>query len=158
MTNAKNLYNAFLQAQQGTETNKKATILLIGLDAKRKVRCLETVNSINFTHFSRLAWNKINKFTGRSRYSHWKCPFLINAIASQLVMNEAHRTSDREFSRLVGMEICDLQTVPTSNPDNISSSLFDEEFLATLQYLNPMFILKELVTNQLATKKLLQNS
>ena len=117
-------YNAFLQAQQGTEINKKTTILLTRLDAKRKERWLETVNFIDFMHSNRLAWNSINRFTGRSSHSHRKWPISCNAIASQLVTNGTQRMRDREF---VTMEICDLWRVSKRDAKKISANFSSEK-------------------------------
>ena len=47
--------DTFLQAQQGTKTDKKSKVLLTRLDAKQKEHRLETFNSIDFTHSSGLA-------------------------------------------------------------------------------------------------------
>ena len=76
------LYQTFLRATQGEATNIAASTLLARLDDKRRERWLEAVNTIDFTHTSRLARNTLNKLTGRSRTSRRSCPTSANCIAS----------------------------------------------------------------------------
>ena len=84
----KNLCNAFLQAQQGTETNKKATVLLTRLDAKQKKRWLKTVYFIDFerTPAARRGITSIKSLAGEVT-PIGTGPFQLTHFASQLVMN-----------------------------------------------------------------------
>ena len=54
-------------AQQGEESSNTASARHAHLDEKQKERWSDAVNSINFTHSSRLAWNTCNNLTGRSK-------------------------------------------------------------------------------------------
>jgi len=82
--------------------------LLSRLQQKKQQRWEEAINSIDFLHSSRKAWKTINKLTGRSGRSSRVCPVSANSIASPLVKNGAHKTSDRESTRLVNKELSDL--------------------------------------------------
>ena len=55
------IYNKFLEAEPGDEATTKASDLIECLE-----RWEETVQGINFTHSSRLAWKTFNCLTGRS--------------------------------------------------------------------------------------------
>ena len=90
------LYQTFLGASPGEASSTAASALLARLDEKRKERWSEAVNTIDFTHSSRLAWNTINNLTGRSRNSRRPCPISANSIALQLVRNAVFQTKDRE--------------------------------------------------------------
>jgi len=68
------LYQAFLGVPRGETSDTIATALLALLDEKRNGRWSEAVESIDFTHYSRLAWTTINNLTGRSRNPHRPCP------------------------------------------------------------------------------------
>ena len=57
------------------------------LDQKRLERWNETINTIEFSHSSHLAWSIVNNLTGRSARSLRKCPISANSIASQLKEN-----------------------------------------------------------------------
>ena len=80
-------YQAFLRVPQGEGSNTAAFALLARLEKRRRKRWLEAVNAIDFTNSSQLAWNPINKLTGRTRQSYRPCPISANSIASQLVKN-----------------------------------------------------------------------
>jgi len=58
-------------------------------------------------------WSTINKLTGRSGRSFRVCPVSANSFASQLVKNEAHKTSDREPTRLVNKQLYELWKITT---------------------------------------------
>ena len=85
------LYQTLLRAPQGEATNIATSTLLARLDDKRRERWSEAINTIDFTHTSRVAWNTLNKLTGRSRTSRRPCPISANCIASRLVKNGVYR-------------------------------------------------------------------
>ena len=87
------LYRSFTRAPVGTSSDRAASSLLTRLQQKHE-RWKEAVNSIDFAHSSRKVWRTINKHTGRSGCSSRLCPVSANSIASQLVKNRAHKTSD----------------------------------------------------------------
>jgi len=64
-------------------------------------------------------------------------PRLGNSIASQLVNNGAHKTSDREPTRLVNKQLSDLLKIPTPEGHRISEPFRLEEFAAALRRLKP---------------------
>ena len=94
------LYQAFLDAPQGQATNTAVSALHDRLDEKRKTRWSEAVNSIDFTHSSRLAWSTKNNLTGKQRHTQRTCPISSNSIASELVKNGTYKTNDRKSARL----------------------------------------------------------
>jgi len=53
------------------------------------------------------------------------------------VKNEAHKTSDREPTRLVNKELSDLSTIPTPEGHSICEPFRPEEFTAALRLLKP---------------------
>ena len=114
-----------------------ASALLAKLDEGRLKRWSELVNTIDFTHSSRLAWNAINNLTGRSRQSYRPCPISANSIASQLVRNGTYVTKDRESFRLVSKEVSELWRIPTPDDMCISGDFSSEEFTRALQLLKP---------------------
>ena len=79
------LFQVFIQSPPGAESNGAASALLDRLDKKRREKWNEAVQSIDFTHSSRKAWNIINNLTGRSRQRPGHCPVSANSIAAQLV-------------------------------------------------------------------------
>ena len=129
------LYQTFLRAPHGEATNIAASTLLARLDDKRRERWSEAVNTIDFTHTSRLAWNTLNKLPGRSRTSCRSCPISANCIASQLVKNGVYRTKDHEPARLVAKEVSELWKIETPAGESISNDFTPEEFSSALQLL-----------------------
>jgi len=98
----------------------------------------EAVHSIDISHSSRKAWRTINKLTDRSGRSSRVCPVSENCIASQLVKNGAHKTSDREPTRLVNKQLSDLwKKIPTPQGHSIYEPFKPEEFAAALRRLTP---------------------
>jgi len=65
------------------------------------------------------------------------CPVLANSITSQLVKNGAHKTSDREPTRLVNKQLSNLWKIPTPEGHSISEPFRLEEFAAALRCLKP---------------------
>ena len=111
--------------------------LLSRLQQKKPEWWEEAVNSIDFSHSIRKAWRTTNKLTGRSGRSSGVCPVSQNSIASQLVKNGAHKTSDREPTRLVNKQLSDLWKIPTPEGHSISEPFRPEEFAAALRRLKP---------------------
>jgi len=121
----------------GTASDRAASSLLTRLQQKSQERWEETVNSIDFSHSSRKAWRTINKLTGRSGRSSRVCPISANSIAAQLLKNGAHKTSDREPSRLVNKELSHLWKIPTPEGHSISEPFRLEKSAAALRRLKP---------------------
>jgi len=107
------------------------------LGQKKQERREEAVNSTDFSHSSRKAWRTINKLTGRSGRSFHQCPVSANSIATQLVKNGAHRTGDRESTRLVNKELSDRWKIPTPEGQSISEPFRPEELAAAFRRLKP---------------------
>ena len=108
-------YRSFTRAPVGTDSDGAASSLLSQLVLKKQEWWEEAVNSIDFSYSTRKAWRTINKLSGRSGRSFHQCPVLANSIASQLVKNGAHRTGDRESTRLVNKELSNLWKMPTQH-------------------------------------------
>ena len=85
-------HDAFL-ASTNSEASAAATILMNRLDAKRRQRWEETVQGIDFTHSSRMAWKTFNRLTGLSSHPK-RCPVTANSIAHQLMDNRKCKVSD----------------------------------------------------------------
>ena len=117
------LYRSFIRAPAGTDFDSAASSLLSRLGQKKQERWEEAVNSINFSHSSRKVWRTINKFSGSSGRSCHQCPVSANSTATQLVKNGAHRTGDREFTRLVNKDLSDLWKLPTPEGHSISEPM-----------------------------------
>jgi len=116
------LYSSFTRAPVGTDSERTASSLLSRLEEKKQERWEEAVTSVKFSHSSRQAWRTINKLTGRSGRSSHQCPVSANSIASQLVKNGAHGTSDCKSARLVNKELSDLWKIPTPEVHGISEA------------------------------------
>ena len=130
-----NLYQTFLQYPEGHESSRAATALLARLDRKRRDRWSETVQNIDFSHSSRVAWSTLNILTGRSRQSSHQCPVSANAIACQLVKIGKHEGANREISRSVMQELPDLRRATAPDAVNISGDCSPREFAAALHHL-----------------------
>ena len=102
-----NLYQTFLQYPEGHDSSRATTAFLA---RKWRERWSEAVQNIDFSHFSRVAWSRLNDLTGGSRQSPHQCPVLANAIARQLVKNEKYEDvhANRETFRLVMQQLSDL--------------------------------------------------
>jgi len=118
------LYLSFIRTPVGTASDRAASSLLSRLQQKKQERWKEAVNSIDFLHSSRQVWRTINKLTGRPGRSS---RFSANSIALQLVKNAAHKTSDREPTRLVNKELSDLWKNPTPEGHSISEPFRPED-------------------------------
>ena len=84
------LYDCLEHSITVEDTKTAADALLDHLGQKCKAHWIETVESVDFTHSSRQAWQTINHLTGQGRTAPGKCPVSANAIASQLIKNGRH--------------------------------------------------------------------
>ena len=91
-------YNKFLHAEPGDEAAAKASDLTDCLDKKRRERWEETVQGIDFTHSSRMAWKTFNRLTGRSSRPT-QCPVSANSIAEQLLANGRLKDPAKDHTR-----------------------------------------------------------
>lgn len=101
------LLHVHQQASSREEVEESATVLLQKLDATRRSRWIEVVQSIDFTHSSRKAWRTINQLTGRTP-STSRCPITANAIASQLLKNSCFPDADKNFARTISHQVTSL--------------------------------------------------
>jgi len=131
------LYRSFIRTPVGTNSDGAASSLLSRLQQKKQDRWEEASNSIGVSHSSCKVWRTINKLTGRSGRSSRLCPVSANSIASQLVKNEARRTTGRESTRLVNKHLSDLWKIPTPEAHSISEPFWPEVFAAALRRLKP---------------------
>jgi len=131
------LYRSFSRAPVGTVSGRAASSLLPRLQQKKQERWEEAVNPFDFSHSSCKAWRTINKLTGRSGRSSRLCPVSATSIASQLVMNGAHKTGGCESTRLVNKQLSDLWKIPTPDGHSISEPFRQEEFAAALRHMKP---------------------
>ena len=78
------LYQDVFNAPSGKELNKAASDLLAQMNKKQRECWSEVVNTIDFTHSSRQAWNTINSLTERSRNTRRPCLYLrkLNCITA----------------------------------------------------------------------------
>ena len=104
------------QAGSREDVDTTATALLHKLDATRRARWTETVESIDFTHSSRKAWQILNQLTGR-KTSPTKCPVKADAIASQLLKNSQFQGADKNFARLTLRKVSSLSRAPSVDAD-----------------------------------------
>ena len=103
-----NLFCAFLQSPEESNSNGAATALLPRLDKKCRDQWSEAIQIIDFSHFNRKTWSILNNLTGRSRRSPRHCVVSANAIASLLIRNGRYEGIDRESSRLISQDVSDL--------------------------------------------------
>ena len=118
------------QATTKEDIDTTATALLHKLDEVRGARCTEVVESVDFTHSSRKAWQTINKLTGMSR-THSRCPVTATAIASQLLNNGRFPDADRDFARWTSREVTSLSGATADA--NLSSDFTVEELEAAIK-------------------------
>ena len=100
-------YNEFLHAEPGDEAAAKALDLTDCLDKKRRERWEETVQGIDFTHSSRMAWKTFNRLTGRSSRPT-QCPVSANSIAEQLLANGRLKDPAKDHTRSIKQETTKL--------------------------------------------------
>ena len=131
----KQLLEEHQRASNKHDIDKAATALLKKLDEVRQKRWMETVESVDFTHSSRKAWQTINKLTGRNS-ARSKCPITADAIAGQLLKNGRFPNADRDFTRKISREISAL-TRADSVDANLSGNFTLEETSAAITKLKP---------------------
>ena len=112
------------------EKKDKSDSLIQLLDNKRKQRWDETVDSIDFTHSSRLAWKTFNKLTGRNSNPK-PCPVKADAIASVLVKNGKWESSSSDKKRERVSINSNINNALNSIPPNsdMSSSITTNELM-----------------------------
>ena len=103
-----NLFRTLQQSPEGSDSNRAATFLLLRLHKKCRDRWFEAVQTIDFSHSGRKAWNILNNVTGRSRRSPGNYTVSANAITSQLIRNGRYKGIDPESSRLMSHKVSDL--------------------------------------------------
>ena len=107
-------YNEVVNTQSPTEADCKASDLINHLNQNRRQRWEEAVESIDFSHSSRLTWQTFNRLIGRFNRLK-RCSVSLNTIAHQLLCNGRHKNVDKEATRAVKQEIKQLWSTPTSN-------------------------------------------
>ena len=121
------IYNQFLRSEPGDLASTKASELTDCLDRKRRKRWEETVQGIDFTHSSRVAWKTLKRLTGNSTKPR-TCPVSANSIAEQLVSNGRFKDCDKAHTRSVKQETTNLWQAP--GVDGWLSAPFSQEELA----------------------------
>ena len=97
----------------------------------------ESVQNIDFSHSSRVAWTTFNNLTSRSRQSHRRCLVSANAIARHLVKNGKYEDANRKASKLVMQELSNLWRATATDAVNIVGDFSPREFAVALHYLKP---------------------
>ena len=123
-----------MQYPKGYESSRTSTALLA---RKRRDRCSEAVQNIDFSHISRVAWSTLNNLTVRSRQCPRQSPVSANAIASQLVKNGKYKDANREISPFVMQELSDLWKTTAPDAINISGDFSPRIFATALHHLKP---------------------
>ena len=100
-------------AKSNAERVRAATDLMTRLNTKRREWWTETVESIDFTHSSRRAWQIINKLTGQASKTTL-CPNTANAIATQLISNGRFPDADKAITRKIIGEVYDISRAPSA--------------------------------------------
>ena len=116
-----------------TKEDIDTTALLHKLDEVRRARWTEVVESVDFTHSSRKAWQTINKLIGRGA-THSRCPVTANAIASQLLNNGRFPNADRDLARWTSHDVTWLSRAATADA-SLSSNFTVEELEAAIKKL-----------------------
>lgn len=112
-----------------------AAALIQRLDVTRRTRWTEVVESIDFTHSSRKAWQTINQLTGRNTTPS-SCPVTADAIASQLLKNGRFPDADKDFARQTSREVsCILRAASVDS--NISGDFTEDELSEAMSKLKP---------------------
>ena len=124
-----------LRLHDGATTSEEraaaATALFNRLNTQRQERWEETVESIDFTHSSRRAWQTINKLTGRASKPS-PCPVTANSIAAQLIKNGRFPDADKAFTREITVEVRELRTAPSADM-NLSGEFTMKEIEAAIK-------------------------
>lgn len=124
------LLRTHTEAETSEDRVKAADDIFCRLNEKRRQRWAETVESINFTHSSRRAWqtmNKLtmNKLTGRST-TPAQCPITANSIASLLLSNGRFPKADKDFTRITSARVHELLRAPGCD-SNLSIDFMTQE-------------------------------
>lgn len=131
------LLYAHNEARNNTERATAATDLLTRLNAKRRERWTETVESIDFTHSSRRAWQTINKLIGQAtKPKPTPCPITADAIAAQLISNGRFPNADKPFTRKTTGEVNNLRRVPSVD-SSLSGDFTNDEMVSAIKHLKP---------------------
>ena len=109
-------YDEFANARRPSEADHKANDLIEHLNQNRRKRWEEAVESMDFSHSSRVAWQTLNRLTGRSNKPK-KCTVFPNAIAHQLLCNGRYKNADKDVTRAVKREIKQHWASPTCNTE-----------------------------------------
>ena len=112
-----------------------AEALLQRLDTTRRDRWTEVVESIDFTHSSRKAWQTINRLTGRCTKPP-SCPVTADAIASELLKNGRFPDADKDVARLITQEVTSLSRVASAD-SNLSGEFTADELSKAMSKLKP---------------------
>ena len=104
------------------------------LNTKRRERWTETIESINFTHSSRRAWQTIYKLTGQIKQKHY--PITADSIAAQLISNGRFLNADKECTRKTINEVNELCRAP-SDDANLSGDFTRDEMKSAIKHLKP---------------------
>ena len=123
------------EAANNTVRATAATDLLTHLDTLRRQRWTETVESIDFTHSSRRAWQTINKLTGQATKPS-RCPITADAIAAQLISNGRFPDADKSFTRKIKSEVYHLRRA-TSADLYLSGDFTNDEMMLAIKHLKP---------------------
>uniref|UniRef100_H3AH60 Endonuclease/exonuclease/phosphatase domain-containing protein n=1 Tax=Latimeria chalumnae TaxID=7897 RepID=H3AH60_LATCH len=107
------LDDTFRNAPNAEEASNIASQLKSRLDETRKTRWQETVESINFTHSSRKAWQTINRLTGKSAKRE-PYPVTPDDIARTLINNRKYPHPDKAFSRLANAKLKEARHMPSA--------------------------------------------
>ena len=124
---------AHKDANSNEERDTAASDLHNRLNEKRRERWTYMVESIDFTHSSRRAWNTINKLTGRINTSP-PCPITANSIATTLVRNGRFPNADKTFARQTNSNVHKLRRAPSVD-SNLSGEFSPEEMKTALKHL-----------------------
>ena len=121
------VYHAFLDAPNRETSSSAATTLLFHLDKCRCEQWNVTINFIDFSHSSNLAWSTPNRLTGRPRHTLSQMSHFSDSITSQIVRNGILPVRDFESARLKASEVSNLWRVLTPEGQNFSSNFTIEE-------------------------------
>ncbi|KAJ8353386.1 hypothetical protein SKAU_G00209530 [Synaphobranchus kaupii] len=119
------------QASSSEEVDMTATALLQKLDVTRRTRWTEIIESVDFTHSSRKAWQTINQLNTTPR----RCPVTADAFASQLLKNGRFPDADKNFARLTSHEVS-LSRAASADA-NLSGDFTAAELSAAISKLKP---------------------
>ena len=105
-------YEAIMFSTNSKETTQTTTDVIQCLNAKHKQRWEGTVQSIDFTHSSRVVWKTFNRFTGRNSQPK-RCSVTANSIAHQLLLNPKFKEAYKTYILFVKQEYTRLWNAPS---------------------------------------------